>query len=211
MGQPMKKLLLTILFCLIPCVLFAGGGFTAIMAGGGAGGAACGSLGSQETNTSTQPLGTAAGTYTYGAIEFTPTTSGLIRQVQFMLADVGNPSATPVYLAICTSDGETPPAPTTTCTNADTTVTAGDGTNNTTNGTSAWKYFNFNAPGYSVETGTYYFFRLYSESASDTNYYQFRYNSSGNEQLSHASEPSTWTSTDQSITAVYRITSCVSW
>jgi hypothetical protein len=41
MGQPMKKLLLTILFCLIPCVLFAGGGFTAIMAGGGASGAVC--------------------------------------------------------------------------------------------------------------------------------------------------------------------------
>lgn len=37
----MKKLLLTILFCLIPCVLFAGGGFTAMLAGAGAGGAAC--------------------------------------------------------------------------------------------------------------------------------------------------------------------------
>lgn len=170
--------------------------------------AACGTLGSQETAGSSRMFGTT--TVNYIAIEFTPSTSGVVHQMQVKLKDGGDPSANPVHLYICDSDGQATPAPTASCTEADNTVTAGNGTNNTTNGTANWKYFNF-AAGVPVSTGTYYFIKVYSAQTNDTINYYIDNISTGSEQTSISQNGSAWTSVDASSTATFRITSCSSW
>lgn len=197
----MRRLILAILISLSLC----GSSYAFLQSDPGSGGnpaPACGSVGSHEDGTTVSTLGVATGTIHYVAGSFTTTAAGTIHEVQVQLRDAASPTEV-IQLALCTSDGGTPPAPTGTCTNADETFSG-------TTGAFAWFAGNF-AVGYAVNNATRYFIRLYTAQEDDTNYYFIQRNNDGTEQYSNSADGSAWTSIDQSSQINFRATTCADW